>query len=566
MRLVILAIVALCLLVSCGDGQQSAVGTVLSKPNLVPARQPGHPAAYAYCMPHQGWAPLKTYFSPFGSEAEEGHIVRYEWDLDGDGVFEVDATDANGYTQRTYKKAGEYIAALRVTDNRGRSSSSSVIVHIRDPQKSTVDYWTIFDDSKVQRIDLRVAQEDWDYLWEDIEDRREIEADAVIFGKWVFNVGLSMKGNGSLFGSGDKKSFKIDTNEYAGGQEYKNLKMLLLHNNFMDPSLLREKMAYDMLRFAGAWAGHVSYVELWIDIRDDDGPPIYWGVYSMVERVDKKYLANRFGQGNKYGNLYKGFGWFEEGAADLVYYGEDVSNYPHPGGDVCYQKETNKGNPDYSDVINLCRVIDGTGYASPGDFATALEKVFNVDSYLRFIAAMVVCDNWDIYPFCANNYYIYNNPGKERFEWIAWDMNSSWSGEVHRELFREEWGGPVDYAPLHVKVFEVPEYRRAYLAYVDLLNRYWFHPDILRKRAENLHNLISPYVKKATGDKMFFGDTALFPVYAFDSNWEREAQSINGEMIVGITRFSEERWHYLNEVLNQALDDGLYRESGGIGN
>ncbi len=552
MKSLLIVCLAIILLMSCSnsDEQSLLLPAIKSETPITPT---GYPQASAYCMPNQGWAPLRVYFSPFMSDAPSGHIETYRWDLDGDGTFEADATATDGYTEFTFKKPGEYKAGLQLTDSRGRSSSTSVMIEVRDRDKSTVNYWKVFDDSKVQRIDLRVMKKDWEFLWDDIDARREIEADAVIFGKWISNVGLSMKGNGSLFGSGDKKSWKIDTNEYAGGQEYQNLKMLLLHNNFMDPSLLREKMAYDMLRFAGSYAGHVSYVELWIDIRDDTEPPIYWGVYSMVERVDKKFLANRFGEANKYGNLYKGYGWFDEGAADLAYYGEDIEDYPQPGGEVCYQKETNKGDPDQSDVIALCRVIDGVHYATQDDFVAALEKVFNVDSYLRYIACMVVCGNWDIYPFCANNYYIYNNPGDNRFEWIAWDLNGSWDGEVQRELFQEEWGGPVDYAPLHEKVFEVPKYRSTYLAYVDLLLRYWFHPNIVRENARHLHDQIAPYVKQSTGDKMFFGQTAMFPVESFDMNWENECLSDEGAK-AGIASFSEDRWHFLNDSLRWELE------------
>lgn len=559
MKFVFTGLLLILALVSCKSDESQVISSVSNTSIRLDAssHSPGDPEAHAFCMPNRGWAPLHVHFSPFMSDASHGPIERYQWDLDGDGVFETDATRTDGYTDYSYTKPGEYVAYLQITDSNGLSAVDAVEISVRDPEKSTVDYWKIFDDSKVQRVDLTVNADDWDRLWEDINKRLEIEADAVIFGKWISNVGLSMKGNGSLFDSGDKKSWKIDTNEYAGGQEYQNLKMLLFHNNYMDPSLLREKMAYDMLRFAGLPAGHVSYVEIWIDIRDDKKPSMFWGVYSMVERVDRKFLANRFGQGNKYGNLYKGYGWFDEGAADLAYYGEDIDDYPHPGNDVCYQKETNKGDPDYSDVIELCRIIDGEEYDSDEEFITSLEAVFNVDAYLRYIACMVLCDNWDIYPFCANNYYIYNDPGSGRFEWIPWDLNSAWDGEVHRELFQKEWGGPVDYAPLHEKVFGIPQYRQDYLAYVDLLMRYWFHPDIVRKRAQELHNLVEPYVKQSTGDKMFFGDTAKFSIEDFAVNWESTAFS-EEPVKPGIVNFTEERWHFLNEALRLQLEGSDY--------
>lgn len=52
---------------------------------------------FAYHMPNQGWAPLTVYFSAFRSRDLDGQIVRYEWDLDGNGSFETDTSETQGY-------------------------------------------------------------------------------------------------------------------------------------------------------------------------------------------------------------------------------------------------------------------------------------------------------------------------------------------------------------------------------------------------------------------------------------------------------------------------------------
>src|SRR5574341_784873 len=75
--------------------------------------------AFAYAMPHQGWAPLRVYFSPFGSNSKAGKIVKYEWDLDANGRYDTDATDDGGYADYIYKKSGMYKITLRVTDDQG---------------------------------------------------------------------------------------------------------------------------------------------------------------------------------------------------------------------------------------------------------------------------------------------------------------------------------------------------------------------------------------------------------------------------------------------------------------
>ena len=493
-----------------------------SQPRIISSHPDPSIHVFAYQMPNQGWAPLTVYFSAFGSSDPDGKIIRYAWDLDGNGSLETDATSTSGYTQYTYAKPGEYTVTLQVTDDEGGTATDTVLVNVRHPAASSVDYWTVFDDSQVRRVDFIIRQENWDRMWVDPWSKTKVEADVVLFGERIDSVALSMKGNASLDASGWKKSWKVDTDIFVEGQEYANLKQLLFHNNFADATMLREKMAYDMMRFAGLPSSHVAYVELYIDIQEDGEPPIYWGIYSMVERLDRKYLSNNFGRDSRHGNLYKADAWFEQGAADLAYYGEDIEDYPKPRGEVAYGLQTNLENPDYSDIIQLCYVIDGVEYETPEDFAVALEKVFNVDSYLRYLAVILTNLNLDTYPYTGNNYFIYHNPTTDLFEFLPWDMNNSWgnfAGGAEFPLFGEvEDVGPLKYAPLFTKVFEVDQYRQDYMAYVDLLLRNWFNKQIVASLAEHWQDQIRPYLTKETGDKAFIGEDAMYSLEQFDQD------------------------------------------------
>ena len=219
--------------------------------------QPGL-TAQASAMPARGWMPLTVYFSAYGSEAEDARIIRYQWDLDGNGKLDLDATSQNGYTSYVYARPGDYVITLRVVDSLGRSATDQVPVRVRHPASSSVDYQSVFDDSRVRRIDLALTEADWAQMWANPEAKVQVRADAVIFGERLPDVGLRMRGQFSLRESGTKKPWKIDTDAYVEGQEFHNLRQLLLLNNVGDPSLLREKLAYGMMRFAGP----VSYTHL----------------------------------------------------------------------------------------------------------------------------------------------------------------------------------------------------------------------------------------------------------------------------------------------------------------
>jgi len=522
----------------------SAFGLFLSQMNRsIPqeiAPQTESITAYAFAMPNTGWAPLTVYFSPYGTTASGATIVRYEWDLDGNGTFETDATNHQGYASYTYSKARDLTISLRVTDQAGNTAVAETTVNVRHPASSSVDYGTVFDDTQVRRVELMLTQDNWNAMWEDPAEKVQVKADAVVFGRRIQEAGLSTKGNSTLWFPGDKKPLKLDINAYLPDQEYKNLKMLLFHNNFGDPSMLREKMSYDLMRFAGVAASHVTYVELWMDVVDDTSPPTYVGVYTMVERPDKKYLANRFGNQNDDGNLYKADAWFEEGAADLAYYGEAISAYPKPRGELAYRLMY-KEKKDYTDIIQLCKVIDGTQYASPEEFSSALEEVFNVDGFLRYLAVIFLTLNFDQYPDTGNNYYIYHHPGTDQFEWVAWDMNNSWGnfgGGAQYPIYRTGPSiGPLESAPLYEKVIEVPAYQRAYEAYLDLLIRNRFNATYISAEAERLQTIIRPYLEKEQGDQMYFGSEAPSSLAEFSQSRE------------DIIQLTEQRAAYVSDIL-----------------
>jgi spore coat protein H len=486
-------------------------------PELIPSSTL---TAHAYAMPNQGWAPLKVYFSAWGSVSQGAEIKRLEWDLDGNGSFETDATAKGGYASYIYSKPRVYTISLRITDAAGHSAIAQTTVTVRHPAASSVDYWSVFDDRRIGKIELRVTQSSWERMMANPMEKLMVPADALILGEEIKDVGISPKGN-STIGFTAKIPLKIDFNAYHPEQEFHNLKMLLLHNNFGDPSLLREKMAYDMMRFAGVNAGYTSYVEVWLDIVDNDLPAEYLGIYTLVERPDTKYLANRFGPANDRGNLYKADAWFEEGAADLAYYGQNIKDYPQPRGELAYAlmfKDPQKA--DYQDIIQLCYVIDGAEYDTPEDFASALEEVFNVDVYLRYLAVIFLTLNFDQYPDTGNNYYLYHHPGTGQFEWIAWDMGNSWGhfgGDYNHPIFGTENSlGPLQYRPLFTNVFEVERYRQDYQAYLDLLVRNYFNPQVTGGIARHWAQLLRPHLQSGQGDKMFFGPDAAANLEEFE--------------------------------------------------
>jgi hypothetical protein len=250
-------------------------------------------------------------------------------------------------------------------------------------------------------------------------------------------------------------------------------------------------------------------------------------------------LANRFGRDVDGGNLYKA-NHALRGPMDLIYYGPSIKHYPTQHGLYAYGKATNEEEADYDDIIDLIYVIDGVEYETPDDFAAALETVLDVDAFLRYWAVVVALDNWDSYPYTGNNYYLFNNAGTGKFEWIPWDL--TWGGDDRHPLFELEGPRLVERAPLYDRIFQVERYRVRYAGYLDLLARQWLTEENVSTLASQYHGMIAPCVTQASGDKAFFGDTAMFPITAFEESWGHFGDFARQRSAFIITTLAQSGW------------------------
>ena len=74
------------------------------------------PTAAFSATPSSGDAPLVVELDPADSFDPDGTLINYEWDLDGDGEYEIEHSGPEKVSQ-VFGKKGENIVSLRVTDN-----------------------------------------------------------------------------------------------------------------------------------------------------------------------------------------------------------------------------------------------------------------------------------------------------------------------------------------------------------------------------------------------------------------------------------------------------------------
>ena len=81
--------------------------------------------------PRSGPSPLVTLLSAEDSEVAEGSIVEYEWDIDGDGSFDITTGNVPTY-ELTFEEDGVYHPAVRVIASSGLTAEASVEVTVQN--------------------------------------------------------------------------------------------------------------------------------------------------------------------------------------------------------------------------------------------------------------------------------------------------------------------------------------------------------------------------------------------------------------------------------------------------
>jgi PKD repeat protein len=275
----------------------------------------------------------------------------------------------------------------------------------------------LFDNSYLHEVKIYFENPNfWQLLIQDYDDAYANDTDipyrkalqVYIDGVLLDTVGVRHKGFSSNFAANYyKKSLKLDFDEFKEGQTFDGLKKINLNNGVGDPGYQRDFLCYDMIRTTGAPAPRVSHAKLYIN---DE----YWGLYVLVEQVDKTFLANHFDDND--GNLFKNMGW-----SNLEWLGTNPDNYK----DI-FELKTNEAEDDWSGFINLCNIINNSSNAN---FPTQIQQVFNVPDYLKILAIDIMTDNWDSYIDHGRNFYLYEEPNGGKFNWIPWDYNLAMGGD-----------------------------------------------------------------------------------------------------------------------------------------
>ena len=258
-----------------------------------------------------------------------------------------------------------------------------------------IDAKRMLDPNRLLDVRITIAKADWDQLRRQarnagaffsggtIEDPYTyFKADLQIDDVTIPSVGVRKKG---LFGSADttRPSLKIKFDEFVKQDPFKGLSRLTLNNNKQDTSQVSQFLTYRLFRKAGIHAPRSNFARVTVNGE-------FLGIYSHVESIKKPFLKHSFG--DKSGNLYEG----------------TLTDF-HPKTLEKIEVKTNEKDNDLADIQRLAKLLSQEQLS-----VEELDKVIDVDNFIRYWALEGALRFWDGYASNQNNFYFYMNPENGR--------------------------------------------------------------------------------------------------------------------------------------------------------
>lgn len=379
------------------------------------------------------------------------------------------------------------------------------------------DYTELYDDTMVNSIFITMDPDSLNEMYDNLENVHEYAVQFVYQSPSITDtlneVGFRLHGNTSLFSA--KKSFKVSFNTYNKGRTFEGVQKLNLIGEHNDPTMSREKIYFDIYNQFGLPPRRVSFVRVYIN-------GDYYGLYSNIEEYDEIFLKEHFGESA--GNLYKCY-W----GSTLEYNGTNPSAYD------TYELQTNKEENDISDLINFTDILNNTPI---DDLPCALEKIFDVDDFLKIYAIDIATGHWDNYGANENNYFLYHDSYTGRFHFLSYDCDNTvgvdWLGIDWSDRDIYDWN--FDNRPLVQRIMQIPEYRDRFSYYMDSLINTVLLPENIDPHIDSIRELIAPAAAEDEYRTYDYG-------YSYDDFYNGFTQNgIDGHCPYGIENFIQLRY------------------------
>lgn len=414
----------------------------------------------------------------------------------------------------------------------------------------------------IQDIRIELPYAKWDQKLDSLKKANpeaRITGTAWVDGQRYDSVGVRYKGNSSYFRTRNETYKKLPMNVKLD-YKIKSQKLkqghtaIKLSNAFLDPSFVREPLAYEIVRTYMP-APQCNFIKVAVNSK-------FYGLYVNSESVDPNFIKNYFGATNGYIVKCDPDNWKRVRSQSGCPKGENASLTYLNDNAGCYDAFYEVDN-DYAwkPLLNLIKILN----KSP----EKIEQVLDVDQALWMLALNNVMVNLDSYNgSLSHNYYLWFDTTGVGHP-VIWDLNMCFGGWRRNFSFEEMKDDElIQYQPLTdidnpkrpliSKLLKNPLYRKIYLAHFRTICNDWLNNKQLLARAQAMMKDIEPVVKQDS--------LKLYSMSDFSNSMDKTLQ-FGPDHLIGIRQLMAKRtdWlakHPLLNKLQPTITEVKHEKSG----
>ena len=310
--------------------------------------------------------------------------------------------------------------------------------------------------------------------------------DSFGYGETVPNVSVQVRGQTSTRDS--PKNYKLRIKEGRG--LFRDQRTLNLNKHKQDPFRFTNKLAYDLLNSVPQLiGGRTQFVHLYVKdtTAGGDGEFQDYGLYTMVEQVNRRFLKNRGLDEN--GQLYKVtfFEWYQY--PEIMIPEED----PDFDEDAFEAYMEVKGDEDHA---LLRQVLEELGnYTKP--IRDIVEEYFDAENLCYWMAFNILTGNYDS---GERNLFLYSPLNSRRFYIICWDLDVTFTSYYYQQWDYSEGGsweqGMSKFLGLLLinRMMKEAEYRQMLTAAVEDIYEHYVNAKTVRTLADRYARVTRPFL------------------------------------------------------------------------
>jgi uncharacterized membrane protein len=342
------------------------------------------------------------------------------------------------------------------------------------------------------------------------------------YGAAESNAKVSLRGNTSRYAS--QRSYKIRLEDQAG--LWHDQRTLNLNKHIFDSSRLRNKLSFDIFEtIPNITSLRTQFVHLYVkDLSEgkETGKAFEdYGLFTHVEQPNEKFLKNHWLDPN--GQLYKAV------LFEFFRYSDDLKSKSDPSyNKAAFEKHLEING--YEDHDKLLAMLDDVNNITlPID--EVVDKHFDLDNYLTFLAANILMDNLDTE---AHNFYLYSPLNSNKWYFLPWDYDGGWEWGLQGNVgnvspssngISTYWG-----SVLHNRFFRSEKNVQMLKDKIDELYS-TINNDTVAKRLQAYRGVVEPFINKAP-------DNNFLPIQL--SKLDEEFKRITGVPLRALERFNKD--------------------------